>query len=67
MKHIGKLLAYILRHSPSVADGADEHGWVDVTKLLIAINVEYELPLTMQELVEVVNTDDKQRYAFNAD
>lgn len=66
MQHVGKLLAFILRHKPDVAGGADNHGWVDVTSLLVAINKQY-FPLTMQQLIDVVNDDDKQRYAFNAD
>ena len=62
----GKLLAYILRHKPELAGGADRYGYVDVTQLLVVINRDF-FSMQMNELIEIVDTDEKQRYAFNSD
>ena len=40
----------------------DEHGWVNVQELLGALK-----PLSLEELEEIVRTDNKQRYSFSED
>ena len=61
-----KYLCLILRHKPWAAGiELDEHGWADVAQLLEAIAPRY--PLTMEQLEEIVDTDDKQRYSFSED
>ena len=63
---LGKFLALILRHKPEAAGiTLDEHGWADTQQLIAGIAAER--PFTMEMLEEIVRTDSKQRYAFNAD
>ena len=61
-----KFISLILRHKPEVIGiTLDEHGWANVVELLAGIN--RTRPLDMAGLEEIVRTDEKQRYAFNAD
>ena len=61
-----KFISLILRHRPEVIGiTLDEHGWADVDELLAGIN--RTRPLDMAGLEEIVRTDEKQRYSFNAD
>ena len=61
-----KFISLILRHRPEVIGiTLDEHGWANVDELLAGIN--RTRPLDMAGLDEIVRTDEKQRYAFNAD
>ena len=55
----GKKLSYLLRHDKSYA--FDEHGWRDVYDLVA--NHDF----TMEELREIVATNNKQRYEFSED
>lgn len=66
MTEISKLIAYVLRHKPDhLALDMDVHGWVSTKQLIEKIN---ELqPFDMAQLEEIVRTDNKQRYAFNAE
>lgn len=62
----GKYLALILRHKPrAIGITLDEHGWADVDELIKGI--QQDRPFDMATLEEIVATDDKQRYSFNAD
>ena len=64
MLRASRFLSLVLRHKPEVADVTlDEHGWADVEALLQWVSKRY--PLTMEQLEEIVRTDDKQRYSFN--
>ena len=61
-----KFISLILRHRPEVIGiTLDEHGWANVDELLAGIN--RTRPLDMAGLEEIVRTDEKQRYSFNAD
>ena len=63
---ISKYIAYLLRHRPDAAGiTLDEHGWAKTEELLAGVN--RTAALTMEELEEIVRTDEKQRYSFNAD
>lgn len=53
----GKQLSYLLRHDTEYQ--FDKHGWRDVKDLIK--NHHYSL----EELEEIVTTNDKQRYEFN--
>lgn len=57
-----KKLSYILRHNPQ-SEGLkmDKYGYVDTKALTKALNI------TMKELIEIVDKDNKQRYSFNSD
>lgn len=66
-KNISKFLSYILRHNPEkLGITLDENGWTSVAVLLEKINVE-PYSLSMEQLEEVVATNNKKRFAFNED
>lgn len=66
MLRASRFLSLVLRHKPEAAGVTlDEHGWADVEALLQGISKRH--PLTMEQLEEIVRTDDKQRYSFNND
>jgi putative RNA 2'-phosphotransferase len=59
---ISKRLSLYLRHQPEkIGLKLDPAGWADVEDILAALHI------TRAELVEVVATNDKQRFAFNDD
>ncbi len=62
-----KFLSLVLRHDPSVAGvELDEAGWIDVATLLAA--VQRKRPqITRECLLEIVETNDKQRFALSPD
>jgi len=61
-----KYISLILRHKPeTIGISLDEHGWADVDELISGVNRTH--PLTMEQLEEIVRTDEKQRYSFNED
>lgn len=55
----GKKLSYLLRHDQSYA--FDEHGWREVSDLVTNHG------FTLEELREIVATNNKQRYEFSED
>ena len=66
-KKISKFLSLILRYQPEVVGlSLEENGWVSVEKLIKAC-ADYSKPFTLAELEEVVETNDKKRFAFNED
>lgn len=61
---ISKRLSYILRHAPeSVGLKLDENGWASVHDLMS----KFGSPLSIESLNEVVETNEKKRFAFNDD
>ena len=61
-----RFLSMILRHKPGVIGiTLDEHGWADVSELIAGVNKIH--PLDMGMLVEIVRTNEKQRFSFNED
>ena len=62
---ISKFLSLILRHKPEIVGlELDENGWADV-KNLLEKSAANGNSFTRQELEEVVETNDKKRFAFN--
>jgi putative RNA 2'-phosphotransferase len=60
---IGRTLCYVLRHNPSdfnVTMTSD--GWVSVPELLVALNLNTKLNVTLEELLYSVQYDSKKRY-----
>lgn len=55
----GKKLSYLLRHDDSYT--FDKHGWREVSDLVANHG------FTMEELCELVDTNDKKRYEFSDD
>lgn len=62
---ISKFLSLILRHKPEVVGlTLEENGWVSVEKLMKACS-GYGKSFSFAELKEVVETNDKKRFAFD--
>lgn len=66
-KHISKQMSYLLRHRPESAGLAlTAGGWVEVDQLLTALG-DAQSPVTLEKLIEVVATNDKQRFELSDD
>lgn len=66
LTHTSRFISLILRHKPEVIGiTLDEHGWAEVDELIRGISETR--PFTMEQLEEIVRTDEKQRYSFNED
>ena len=64
---ISKFLSLVLRHRPEeIGLTLESDGWVKVADLLDAC-ARHNFPLTAETLVDVVRTNDKQRFAFSDD
>lgn len=64
---ISKFISLILRHKPeTIGIKLDSHGWANVDELIKGIAVQYP-GFSINELDEIVRTDKKTRYSFNAD
>ena len=62
-----KFLSLVLRHDPArIGITLDDAGWTDVAALLVAI-AAHGVPLTRDELVQIVASSDKQRFALSGD
>lgn len=63
---LSKFLCFILRHKPEAANIIiDDQGWTD-TKILIE-NLSKESPFTLEDLLNIHDSDNKCRYSFNDD
>lgn len=68
LKETSIFLSLILRHKPEVIGiSLDHNGWADVDALIEGVNASGKYTLDMPTLEEIVRTDSKQRYSFNAD
>jgi len=66
-KRISKFLSLILRHQPETIQlKLDENGWADVSEL-IAKSAKSRMHFSFKDLEEVVETNNKKRFAFNED
>lgn len=66
VKH-SKFLSLVLRHDPAtIGIELDDSGWVDVSTLLDALQRKRP-QITLERLIEIVETNDKQRFAFSED
>jgi putative RNA 2'-phosphotransferase len=62
-----KFLSYVLRHNPAdIGVELDEHGWVNINELIDKSNNKGR-NITRELLDEVVQTNDKQRFAISKD
>lgn len=67
LKSISKKMSLGLRHRPEVFGlELDKQGWCKVSQLLTAFNA-HGVALNASILEEVVQTNDKKRFAFNKD
>ena len=63
LKDKSRYMSLLLRHQPEKEKLVlDKEGWCDVHDLLVAVKIE-----SMGDLIEIVETNDKKRFAFNAD
>lgn len=61
-----KFLSFVLRHKPeAIGLKLDANGWADVEELIRLAN-ENGQPLTRDVIAYVVETSDKQRFAFDS-
>ena len=59
---LSKFLSYVLRHRPdSIGLVLDENGWAPVDTIL----TKSPMPVTLQDLIETVRLDEKQRYTLD--
>jgi len=66
-KRISKFLSLILRHQPEIINlTLDENGWTNVEELREKC-AKHKIDFTLEELDEVVETNDKKRFIFNDD
>jgi len=56
---IGKRMSYLLRHNPEDLK-MDENGWVDIDDLLKKLDTTFDV------IKEIVDTNDKKRFAYNS-
>jgi putative RNA 2'-phosphotransferase len=64
---VSKFLSLVLRHEPETAGiSLDTNGWVTVEQLLDGCNKK-GFAISLGELQEVVATNSKKRFSFNAD
>lgn len=62
---ISKFLSLVLRHKPeTIGIDLDENGWVSV-KDLIKKSDEYGIRFNLEILKDIVETNNKKRFAFN--
>ena len=64
---LNKFICLILRHNPSlIGITLDQNGWADTQKLLNGLNMAGK-KINMEQLIAIVNTDNKNRFSFNFD
>lgn len=66
-KNTSKFLSLVLRHAPeTIKLSLDSNGWASVEELLQQCNA-FQKKLDFETLKHIVETNDKKRFAFNAD
>jgi putative RNA 2'-phosphotransferase len=64
---ISKFLSLVLRHQPEkVGLNLNQEGWASVSELITAFEA-HGFPLTLEELQDVVCSNDKKRFSFSPD
>ena len=65
LESLSKYLSYLLRHHPEALKlKMDKQGWVSVDELLSKVNAMSPHSITLEELKEVVEKNDKKRFAL---
>lgn len=65
LQKVSRLLAQVLRHAPEKLDlTPNAEGWVTVDVLLTAL-ADLDLPISQDQLVEIVQTNDKKRFSLS--
>lgn len=64
---LSRFLSHVLRHRPDrIALALDAAGWAEIDALLTGA-AQAGRPITREDLQEIVETSDKQRFAISAD
>lgn len=64
---ISKFICLILRHKPNtIGITLDRNGWANTQELLNGLNTAGK-SINMEQLITLVNTDNKNRFSFNLD
>lgn len=64
---VSKFLSLVLRHQPeTIGITLDENGWTDVATLLAKLQSK-SFRIDLNQLRYIVETNNKKRFAFNAD
>jgi len=64
---VSKFLSLVLRHRPErIGITLDQNGWADTDALISGLN-QAGRRVTLQDLMEIVDENDKQRFKFNDD
>lgn len=64
LQKVSRLLAQVLRHAPEkLGLKPDPEGWITVDVLLAAL-ADHDLPISHDQLVEIVQTNDKKRFTL---
>jgi len=67
LKKVGRLLSLVLRHDPGkIGITLDAGGWVDIDDLMVGIARHMNV-ISLDELKEIVETNNKQRFTFSED
>ncbi len=67
LRRSSKFLSLILRHRPeTIGLSLDPNGWAEVSELIVKLR-QHAHPLDFQDLKIIVETSDKQRFAFSED
>lgn len=67
LRQRSKFLSLVLRHQPeTIGIQLDAEGWTDVSILLQQMS-KHRNPLKLQELIEVVENNDKKRFQLSED
>lgn len=65
LKRASKFLSLVLRHKPeTISLSLDRNGWATTAILLHKFEAA-NFPLTMEELIFIVNENDKKRFSFS--
>jgi putative RNA 2'-phosphotransferase len=65
---MSKFLSLVLRHKPELIHlNMDANGWVDIDELINNANTYNKIYLTKEILIEIVKTNDKQRYVIDTE
>jgi putative RNA 2'-phosphotransferase len=67
IKGISKFLSLLLRHKPEkIGLVLDKNGWANVNELM-SKSAKHNVKFTLEQLEEVVETNNKKRFIFNDD
>lgn len=62
---VSKFMSLILRHDPAAGGiTLDENGWVSMSDLLKAVRSKVDTSITVNDILSVIETNDKQRFAY---